>query len=138
MFNTIQTLFFPVLFSTISMSTPLILAALGGVFSVRAGIMALGLESMMMTGAFCAVLGSYLTQSPLVGLIAGILGGMLLGLLHGVLCVRYRVNQVISGIGLNLLALATTTLLMQLVWKNRGSSPQVPSLEYTAPFSPLF
>jgi len=124
--------------STISMSTPLILAALGGVFSVRAGIMALGLESMMMTGAFCAVLGSYLSQSPLIGIVCGILGGMLLGLLHGVLCIRYRVNQVISGIGLNLLALATTTLLMQLVWKNRGSSPQVPSLEYSAPFSPLF
>ncbi len=131
-------LFLPVLFSTISMSTPLILAALGGVFSVRAGIMALGLESMMMTGSFCAVLGSYLFQNPLLGVICGIAGGMLLGLLHGVLCIRYRVNQVISGIGLNLLALAATTLLMQLVWKNRGSSPQVPSIEYSAQISPLF
>jgi simple sugar transport system permease protein len=129
---------FPVLISTISMSTPLILAALGGVFSVRGGIMALGLESMMMTGAFCAVLGSYLSGSAWIGVLCGVLGGMLLGLLHGVLCIRYKVNQVISGIGLNLLALATTTLLMQLVWKNRGSSPQVASLEYSGVVSPLF
>jgi simple sugar transport system permease protein len=138
MFETLEHLVLPLLLSTISMSTPLILAALGGVFSVRAGVMALGLESMMMTGSFCAVLGAYLSQSPAIGVMCGILGGMLLGLLHGILCVRYKVNQVISGIGLNLLALATTTLLMQLVWKNRGSSPQVPALEYTAPFSPLF
>jgi general nucleoside transport system permease protein len=129
---------FPVLLSTISMSTPLILAALGGVFSVRGGIMALGLESMMMTGAFCAVLGAYFTGNAWIGVVCGVLGGMLLGLLHGVLCIRYKVNQVISGIGLNLLALAATTLLMQLVWKNRGSSVQVTALEYSGRISPLF
>lgn len=117
-----------ILVSTISMSIPLILASVGGVFSVRSGIMALGLESMMMTGAFCAVLGSYITNNVFVGFLCGILGGALLGILHGVLSVKYKVNQVISGIGLNLLALAATTLTMQLIWGNRGSSPQVNSI----------
>lgn len=123
-----------ILVSTIVMSVPLIFAAVGGVFSVRSGIMALGLESMMMTGAFTAVLGSYYSGNVAVGFLCGMLGGMLIGFLHGILSIRYKVNQVISGIGLNLLALAATTLLMQLIWNNRGSSPQVASVSYSMEF----
>lgn len=121
-----------ILVSTIVMSTPLIFAALGGVFSVRSGIMALGLESMMMVGAFSAVVGSYFFGHAWIGFLWGMAGGMALGILHGILSVRYKVNQVISGIGLNLLALAATTLLMQLLWNNRGNSPQVASIHGTA------
>ena len=115
--------------STFSMSVPLILAALGGVISVRSGIMALGLESMMTMGAFCGVLGSYFTGNVAAAILCGIAGGALFGLCHGILSVRYKVNQVISGIGLNLLAVAATTLLMQLIWNNKGSSPQVASIK---------
>jgi len=110
------------------MSTPLIIAAIGGAFSVRSGVMALGLESMMMMGAFGAVVGAYFTGSVVLGFLVGVLGGMLFGFFHAVLSVTYKVNQVISGIGLNLLALAATTLSMQLVWGNRGMSPLVNSL----------
>lgn len=127
--NNILINFGSILLASISMSIPLILAAIGGTFSVRSGIMALGLESMMMTGAFCAVLGSYFTGSVAFGLLCGILGGALLGLMHGILCIQYKVNQVISGIGLNLLVSAASTLLMQLIWGNRGSSPQVAAIE---------
>lgn len=123
-----------ILISTIVMSIPLIFAAVGGVFSVRSGIMALGLESMMMVGAFSAVVGSYFFENAWVGFLCGMAGGMLIGILHGILSVRYKVNQVISGIGLNLLALAATTLLMQLLWNNRGNSPQVESVHATASF----
>lgn len=117
-----------ILSSTLFMSIPLILAALGGVFSVRSGIMALGLESMILTGAFTSVLGSYYTGNAWIGLLCGIVGGMIFGLCHGVLSIRYKVNQVISGIGLNLLATATTTLLMQIIWGNKGSSPSVAAI----------
>lgn len=123
--------------STFSMSVPLILAALGGVLSVRCGVMALGLESMMTMGAFCGVLGSYYTESAALGVICGILGGAFFGLCHAILCVRYKVNQVISGIGLNLLAVAASTLLMQLLWDNKGSSPQVASIEASVYTSPI-
>lgn len=126
-----------ILISTLSMSVPLILAALGGVISVRSGIMALGLESMMTMGAFCGVLGSWASGSVVAGILSGILGGALFGLCHGILCVRYKVNQVISGIGLNLLAVAATTLLMQLLWNNKGSSPQVASIAQGVLTSPI-
>ena len=96
--------------------------------------MALGLESMMMMGAFFGVLGSYFTGSVLFGFLLGMVGGMVIGLFHGILSVRYKVNQVISGIGLNLLALAVTTLLMQLIWNNKGSTPQVASISTTLDF----
>lgn len=114
--------------SMLFMSIPLILAALGGVFSVRAGIMALGLESMILTGAFTAVVGSYYSGNAWIGFLCGILGGILFGICHGVLCIRYKVNQVISGIGLNLLATAASTLLMQIIWGNKGSSESVQSI----------
>ncbi len=114
-----------VISSTLSLSIPLVLVALGGVFSVRSGIMALGLESMMLFGSFSAVVGSYYSGSAIVGVVCGIAGGILLGLAHGVLCVRYKMNQVISGIGLNLLSTAASTLLLQVIWKNKGSSDTV-------------
>lgn len=118
----------PILGSTVYSATPLILTSVGGAFSVRSGVMALGLESMMMCGAFCGVVGSYYSGSVVVGFLCGILGGMLIALLHAFLCVNYKVNQVISGIGLNLLATAATTLLMQIVWGNKGTSEMVASV----------
>ena len=123
--------------STFSMSVPLILAALGGVISVRSGIMALGLESMMTMGAFCGVLGSYYTGNVAAAILCGVAGGALFGLCHGILSVRYKVNQVISGIGLNLLAVAATTLLMQLIWNNKGSSPRLLPLSRECLHRPL-
>ncbi|MCT4686134.1 ABC transporter permease [Vallitalea sp.] len=123
-----------ILIATISMSIPLILASLGGVFSARSGIMALGLESMMMTGAFSAVAGSYATGSALWGVLIGMLGGALFAFLYGILCIRYKVNQVIAGVGMNLLALAATTLLTELIWGSKGSSPQVASISVELDF----
>ena len=107
--------------STLSLSIPLVLAALGGVMSVRSGVMALGLESMMLFGAFSAVVGSWFSGNAFVGLLCGILGGLVIGLAHALLSVRYKMNQVISGIGLNLLATAATTLFMQIIWNNKLS-----------------
>ena len=61
-----------ILSTMFSMSIPLILAALGGVYSVRSGIMALGLESMILTGAFTAAVGSFYSGSAWIGLLCGI------------------------------------------------------------------
>lgn len=125
MFENIIDNFGVILISTIRMSIPLILAAIGGAFSTRVGVMALGLEGMMLMGAFSAVAGAFYSGNPFIGLICGAIGGLVLGLMHGILTTKYKVNHIISGIGLNLVTIASTTLFLQLVWGNRGNSPQV-------------
>jgi simple sugar transport system permease protein len=117
-----------ILFSAFRMGVPLAFAALGGIYSSRAGIVAMGLEGMMLTGAFSATYVTYLTNNPWFGLLGGMIAGMLLAMFEGILIVRYKLNQVIGGVGINLLALGGTNLLMQMVWDNRGKSPLVPTI----------
>ena len=114
-----------IVISTSRMSIPLILAALGSIYCERSGIISLVLEGMMLAGAFTAVVGSYLFANAFVGVIFGMLGGLLIAVFHSLLTIKFKVNQVISGIGLNLLVSAVTILLMQAIWGSRGNSPQV-------------
>ena len=118
-----------ILFSAFRMGVPLAFAALGGIYSSRAGIVAMGLEGMMLTGAFSATYVTWLTQNPWVGLLGGMLSGTVLALFEGLLIIKYKMDQVIGGVGINLLALGGTNLLMQVVWNNRGKSPLVPTIE---------
>lgn len=117
-----------ILFSAFRMGVPLAFGALGGIYSSRAGIVAMGLEGMMLTGAFSATYVTYVTNNPWLGLLGGMLASMLIALFEGVLVVRYKIDQVIGGVGINLLALGGTNLLMQMVWNNRGKSPLVPTI----------
>ena len=118
-----------ILFSAFRMGVPLAFAALGGIYSSRAGVVAMGLEGMMLTGAFSATYVTWLTQNPWVGLLGGMLSGTVLALFEGLLIIKYKMDQVIGGVGINLLALGGTNLLMQVVWNNRGKSPLVPTIE---------
>ena len=120
--------------STLRLATPLILAALGGVCSERAGIAALGLEGMMLGGAFAAGCGAALTQSAWIGLAAAIIAGMVLALLHGVVCIRYRGDQIVSGMALNV-AVAGLCPMLGLGWFGLGGG--TPALEPGARFMPV-
>ncbi|MCK4984852.1 MAG: ABC transporter permease, partial [Desulfobacterales bacterium] len=73
--------------SSIRFSIPYVLAGLGGTYSERSGVVNIGLEGMMLTGAFTAVAVTNSTGSAWLGLLAAIFAGMLLGLIHGVVCV---------------------------------------------------
>ena len=86
--------------SAIRMSVPIILAGLGGTFSERAGIANIGLEGMMLMGAFAGTAGAYL-NNPWLGVLFGLLAGALLGLLLAVLTVTFKANQMVTGIGIN-------------------------------------
>ncbi|MFV0502476.1 MAG: ABC transporter permease [Lachnospirales bacterium] len=115
--------------NTIRTMIPICIASTGAVFSARVGIMALGLEGMMLVGAFGAAYGSFLTGDAIIGIVMGVLFGGSIGLIHGILTTKYDVNHIISGVGLNLLAAGLTTLLLQGVWGNRGNGEMVPTLK---------
>ncbi len=93
--------------------TPVVLAALGGVVSERAGVINIGLESMMLTGAYVAVAVAQATGSLFVGVVAGVLAGALVGLLHAFFTQALRVPHILSGVGLNLGALGLTTYALR-------------------------
>lgn len=111
--------------STVRFSVPLTFAALGGIISERSGIVNIGLEGMMLTGAFCGVLGSYLTGNPLIGLAFAIGTAGLLGLIHALMTIHFEADQIISGTAINLIALGGTSYLLNQIYGHPGSSPQV-------------
>jgi ABC-type uncharacterized transport system permease subunit len=103
------------LVSSIVRATPIALAALSGIYSERSGVVNIGIEGMMLFGAFCSVVFASITQNMFVGVFAGILAGMVLGGLHAVLSIKYKVNQIISGTGIIILALGLTSYLQRSV-----------------------
>lgn len=123
-----------ILGSTVRLSVPLLLAALAGLYSERAGIFNIGLEGMMLAGAFGAACIAYITGNPWLGALAGILVAVALNLLHGFASITNRGNQVISGVAINFLASGLTAVLGN-AWFNQGG--RTPQLTGEARFSPI-
>jgi simple sugar transport system permease protein len=97
--------------ATVRMATPLGYAAVGGVFSERAGVFNIALEGMMLTGAFAAVVGSYWAGDPWAGLVLAGLAGAALAAVHAMAAVSFGANQIVVGLAINLIALGATTYL---------------------------
>ncbi|MFW9993581.1 MAG: ABC transporter permease [Candidatus Odinarchaeota archaeon] len=100
---------------SIAFFVPIFLAALGGLYSERSGVINLALEGMMLSGAFTGVIFSYLTNNFLVGVIAGICIGSVLGLVHAFICIKLRGDQIISGVAINILALGVTNFASKVM-----------------------
>jgi len=115
--------------ATVRMATPIVFASLGGIYSERVGIINVGLEGMMLTGAFSGVAITFLAGDPLLGVLAAILAGGLLGLLHALLTVKLIGNQIVSGTGINIFALGFTAYMSQILWGSRGASETVTGLK---------
>jgi len=116
---------FAILEQTVRIAIPYLFAAAGGVLAERAGIVSLTLEGFMLSGAFAAVLGSSLTGNPWIGILCGMLGGLIWGLLHALASIRFRADQIVVGIALNLLAVGTTRLFLKLIFKSSSNSGRV-------------
>jgi len=114
--------------AAIRISTPIALAAMGGAFSERAGIINIGLEGMILFGAFAGVLGSFYSGSPWLGVLSAIFLGGLLGYVLALFTVKFKADHIVAGIALNIFSLGTTTWLMQVLWETRGCSPNVNGL----------
>jgi ABC-type uncharacterized transport system permease subunit len=115
--------------AAIRMATPIVYAALGGMFSERVGVVNIGMEGIMLTSALGGVTVSYYTGNPWLGVAAAVAIGGILGLIHAVVTVRYAGNQIVSGTGLNILAMGFTAYMSQVLWGSRGASESVAGIE---------
>ena len=114
--------------ATVRMAAPLLIAALGLIVSERAGLMNIGVEGTMLSGAFAAFAISYYTQSYVLGLLAGMLAGGIMALLFAVAAIRFRAPQIVIGCAINLLGSGLTAVLFRKIFVEVvGGVAQVPS-----------
>ncbi|MFA9494461.1 MAG: ABC transporter permease [Candidatus Bathyarchaeota archaeon] len=111
--------------AAIRLATPIIYAGLGGMFSERVGIVNIGLEGTMLTSAFTGVVASYYTGNPWIGVLVSVITGGLVSLILAVLTIKYAGDQIVSGTGINIMALGFTSYMTQIIWGNRGASDGV-------------
>jgi len=130
--------------STIRLATPLVLAALGGLFSERSGVINIALEGKMLAGAFTAAAVTYAADtklgmgsaSPWVGLLAGLMAGLFIAVIYAVSCIKFKADQVVSGAAINILMLGIPGFLSGAFFLSSGSTPQLPK-EHLLPQSPV-
>jgi simple sugar transport system permease protein len=118
------------------LATPLVLAALGGMFSERSGVVNIALEGTMLAGAFSAAAVTYAVGNPWIGLLAGIGAGLLIAAIHALACIRYKANQVVSGTAINILMVGVPGFLSGAFFLSSGSTPQLPR-EQLIPNTPI-
>jgi ABC-type uncharacterized transport system permease subunit len=111
--------------STLRFATPLAFAAVGGIISERSGVVNIGLEGMMLMGAFFGVWGSIWSGSWVVGILMAMLFGGLLALVHAVFSIHLLADQIVSGFAVNLLALGLTGFLYSSIYPSGIQSSDV-------------
>jgi general nucleoside transport system permease protein len=107
-------------------ATPLVFAAMGGILSERSGVINIGLEGMMLMGAFFGIFGADLLGSWLLGAVVGMAAGGVLALVHAVFSIHLRADQVVSGTAVNLLALGITGYVFLAHYGDQGTPGEVP------------
>ena len=113
------------LFSTIRFATPLIFAALGGMFSERSGVINIALEGLMLAGAFTAAVVTYESGNPFFGFLCGMIAGAVLALFYAIACIKFEADQVVAGFGINILMLGLPALLSSAIYDSAGSTQQI-------------
>jgi len=122
--------------STIHLATPLVLAALGGLYSERSGVINIALEGLMLAGAFTAAAVTHYVGNPWVGLLAAIVAGVLLAGIHAVACISFKADQVVTGTAINILMIGVPAVLSGAFFLSSGSTPQIPK-ENLIPWTPV-
>lgn len=107
--------------NTLRTATPIVLAALGVLMTDHVGIMNIGMDGMMLTGAFFAVVGSYFLGSWVFGIVAGLLAGILMGLFFGLFVIKFKSDEFIIGVALNIFAGGLTVFLSRTMFGVKGA-----------------
>lgn len=110
---------------SVRIAVPYACAAIAGVWAERSGVIQIGLEGILLVGAFSSVAMAEATGSPALGLGAAVLSGIAVSMAHGVLTERARVHAVISGIAINLLAAAVTRMGLRALYDSSSNSPSI-------------
>ena len=110
---------------TIRIAVPYLFAAAGGALAERAGIVSLSLEGFMLGGAFGAVIGAHYTDSAWIGVVSGVVAGLVLAGMHAVCTLRFKADQIVTGVAINLFAVGITRFLLQLAFDSSSNSPRV-------------
>lgn len=113
------------IFSAIRLATPLIFAALGGMFSERSGVINIALEGLMLAGAFTAAVATFELSNPYLGLLCGMAAGGFLALIYAVAVIKFEADQVVAGTAINFLMLGLPQLLSGAIYDSSGSTPQI-------------
>lgn len=114
--------------ATLAMATPIALAALGGTFSERTGVVNIAMEGIMLTGAFFSVMVAAATHSAWLGLLGGMIAGAVMALTLAWSAIRLQADQVIVGMAINLFAAGLTAFLLNTVYGYGGTPTNTPSL----------
>ncbi len=109
--------------STIRLATPLVLAALAGLFAERSGIADIGLEGKMLGAAFAAAATAAVTGDAWLGLLTGIAVGVVVSLVHGFACITHNGNQIVSGVAINIMVAGLAPTLADAWFGEAGRTP---------------
>ncbi len=116
---------FTLFFATIRSATPLIFAALGGLFSERSGVINIALEGLMLSGAFAAAVVTFQTNSPYLGFVSALAAGAVLAAVYAVACLKFQADQVVAGMAINFLMIGLPALISVALYDSAGSTPQI-------------
>lgn len=113
------------IFSTIRLATPLIFAALGGLFSERAGVINIALEGLMLAGAFTAAVTTYELNNPYLGFICALIVGALVAWVYAVAVIKFQADQVVAGFAITMLMMGLPAVISSRLYDSAGSTQQI-------------
>ncbi|MGL5988957.1 ABC transporter permease [Cetobacterium sp.] len=128
---------FSLILATIRQAAPILITAIGGMFSEVCGVVNIGLEGMMLIGAFSSAVVSYYTGSWVLGIFAGAISGGLVALIHAIISIKYRGNQTVSGVAINLFASGFTIFMLRVLFEQASNSPSATRIPLLFNFSLL-
>jgi simple sugar transport system permease protein len=118
-----------ILSTSLRLSVPLVFAALAGVLSERSGVFNIALEGKILAGAFGAAVGAFFMDDPFAGMVVGMLFGMLAGSMLAVLGITFGVNQIVTGIAINIFVLGITAFLSRIVFGAQANTLRLPGFK---------
>ena len=113
------------IYSTVRLATPLLLAALAGLYSARAAVINIALEGLMLAGAFTAAVATYELGNPYLGLLCGMAAGAALAFVYAIATIKFEADQVVSGMAINFLMFGLPALLSGAIYDSAGSTEQI-------------